>query len=86
MAPDDPGVLGNLPRSRPGTRSAKRQGSASGPSASKATSKTGESAPDHPDEPDGISAAVRGAGQMAEAALGAASRAAGGLVGRLTRR
>lgn len=27
MNPDEPGLLGNLPRSRPGTRSAKREGS-----------------------------------------------------------
>jgi hypothetical protein len=39
MTPDDPGVMGNLPRSRPGQRSSKRDGGAPKSAAAKPTAK-----------------------------------------------
>jgi hypothetical protein len=45
MSPDDPGVMGNLPRSRPGRRSAKRAGAAETTAAKTSETKPAASRP-----------------------------------------
>ena len=82
MSKDDGGLVGRLPRSRPGTRSAKRD-PAPGPRPPVRKPAAGASAPPaEPDLPLPVRAVVA-AGQVAEAGLRAASRAAGGVLGRL---
>ena len=90
---EEPSVLGNLPRSRPGQRSPRRQrdGSADAGPGDTAAARSGparQSRATEPDEAsaDPISGSLRAAGQVAGAALGAASRAAGGVLGRLPKR
>ena len=62
MSADEGGILGNLPRSRPGTRSEKRAGETPRAAAGPAR------APEH-DEGDPVGDAVRGALRLAGAGL-----------------
>jgi len=65
---DDDGVLGNLPRTRPGQRSQKR-----GPRMAAGAPAPGrQAAPQESSGGDPLSGAARAAGQLAGAALGAA--------------
>ncbi len=82
MSADDDGILGNLPRSRPGRRSARRdQPSAGAPPRPRPR-------PPEPEAPrdDAVGGAIRAAGQLAEAGIKAASQLAGGALSRLPRR
>ncbi len=87
MTAEEPGLLGNLPRSRPGTRSAKRAagGRIAGPEGPRAATRRdarrrGEA--DSAAEPDPVSEALRTAGRVAEAGL----RAANGVTREVLRR
>ena len=85
--PDD-GVIGKLPRSRPGTRSPKRAARATGSGSRAAASRPRDRPPARPEtpaEPILPLRAARLAGQAAESGQRAASRAAGGVLGRLPR-
>ncbi len=79
---DEPSVLGNLPRSRAATRSARRFGGApAAPPPRVATDRRDRSVT----EGEAASDVVRAAGRAAGAILGVASRAAGGVLGRIPR-
>ena len=85
MSAGEDGILGRLPRERPGTRSAKRTGPA-------AAARPGESGPaaagtDEPPRASGdpVREALRAAGTLAESGARTAARLAGGLLGRLPR-
>ena len=98
MSADEPGVLGNLPRSRPGTRSGKRDaakaGSARTASARKPASTTPRAAKAKAPRPAGVSQpqpassgdAVTGALKGAARAAGAGLRVADGLTREVLRR
>jgi hypothetical protein len=91
---DNPdGILGNLPRSRPGVRSEKRAAEGAPPKRTppkpKATAtaakpratKAKSTAP----EPDSLERAVRLAGDVAETGIKVAAKVAGGVLRRLPR-
>lgn len=92
MPADDEGILGNLPRSRPGQRSSRRKpvSGAAAPrpqrprrdpsSAITGTSGAADSRPDGLDPPSG---ALRAAGQVAQGGIKVASRLASGALSRL---
>jgi hypothetical protein len=98
---DNPdGILGNLPRSRPGVRSDKRAGGASPPKrtpakpkaagakprATKATAKPKAPPPPPPQkQPDTIERAVQLAGDVAETGIKVAAKVAVGVLRRLPR-
>lgn len=84
MSAEEDGILGNLPRSRPGRRSARREtpSTAAGPPPSSRRSPD----PEPPPTGDALGGALRAAGQLTEAGLKAASKLAGGALGRLPRR
>lgn len=94
MSDQDSGLLGDLPRSRPGRRSAKRDATPR-KAAPRAVSKAPRSAPPEPPEPveqharppeaELVIGAARAAAGVARAGLQAASRVAGGVFGRLPR-
>lgn len=60
MSPDDPGMLGNLPRSRPGRRSDKRS-KGTRPAQPRATPRSEAEGPDDP-VGDALRVAARGVG------------------------
>ena len=68
MSPDDPGMLGNLPRSRPGRRSDKR----SGDSRTSPPPTAPSTGPERPDDPVGgaLRAAAKGVGSGLRVANG----------------
>lgn len=80
MSAEEPGLLGNLPKSRPGTRSAKRQpptaGAASQPWVSRRTK---------PPEGDPVRDAVRGVAKVAGAGLRVADGATRHVLRRIPR-
>ena len=76
MSPDDPGMLGNLPRSRPGRRSTKRSGSIP-PSPARSAKKTESQRPDDP---------VGGALKAAARGVGTGLRVANGVTREVLRR
>ena len=79
MTGDDPGLLGNLPRSRPGTRSAKRPSEPAG----KPPKQSSASRPTEPDDPVGD--ALRTAARTAEAGLRVANEVTRQVLRRLPR-
>jgi hypothetical protein len=94
------GILGNLPRSRPGVRSDKRAGGAappkrtpakpkaagSKPRATKATAKPKAPPPPPPQkQPDTVERAVQLVGDVAETGIKVAAKVAGGVLRRLPR-
>lgn len=94
------GILGNLPRSRPGVRSDKRAGGASPPKrkpakpkaagakprATKATPKPkAPPPPPPPKQPDAMERAVQLAGDVAETGIKVAAKVAVGVLRRLPR-
>jgi hypothetical protein len=99
MTEDSDGILGNLPRSRPGVRSekrasAKRTAPAKPKPAAKQRTKPRPAAPAAPPPPppppppsrsDPVGLAVKTAGQVAETGLKVAARVAGGVLRRLPR-
>lgn len=97
MSPDDDGILGNLPRSRPGRRSTKRPAEHGPQKAGRAPATAGRAPADRspgarPSDPppearssDPLTGAARAAGQLAGAGLRTASRLAGQALGRLPR-
>jgi hypothetical protein len=88
MSDETDGVLGNLPRSRPGVRSDKRA-AASKPRPAKPRSPRATKPPPPPPPPpasdDPLAAAVKAAGQVAETGIKVAARVAGGVLRRLPR-
>lgn len=84
MTDDREGILGNLPRSRPGVRSDKRAAD-KGPRAASAPRQAASKPPPPPASPSGgaIEVAVRAAGQVAETGIKVAARVAGGVLRRL---
>ncbi len=60
---DEPGVLGNLPRERPGRRSEKRAAGGPPPDRSGRASKTGAARPKRTASPRSAAAAKRGTGR-----------------------
>ena len=74
MSPDDPGVMGNLPRSRPGRRSSKRGGATGGTDAKQATEVTASSASAKPKATGAKSAAGRTTAKKTTAAKPAAAK------------
>jgi hypothetical protein len=87
MTDDREGILGNLPRSRPGVRSDKRAAGKrprAAPAPRQAAPKP-PPAPPPPASPSGgaIEVAVRAAGQVAETGIKVAARVAGGVLRRL---
>jgi hypothetical protein len=96
---DDPdGILGNLPRSRPGVRSEKRAAGGTPPKRTPAKPKAAaakpKAAPVQPratkakpaaPEPDTVERAVRLAGDVAETGIKVAAKVAGGIIRRLPR-
>ena len=76
MSPDDPGMLGNLPRSRPGRRSEKRSGTAR-PSPSPPAPRT---------EPERADDAVGDALRVAARGVGTGLRVANGVTREVLRR
>ena len=79
MEGDDPGVLGNLPRSRPGTRSEKRPAPEPAGSATRPDSRTRAGREDAP------GGALGAAGRLAAAGLRTGSAVTRGLLRRLPR-
>jgi len=79
MAEDDGGVLGRLPRSRPGTRSDKRVAGTAKPAPPPPRPRR---APSAPSRPDPLGDAVR----VATKAAGAGVRVAGTVAGELLRK
>ena len=77
MTPDDPGMLGNLPRSRPGRRSDKRSGRTQ-PSPPRTATQTEPERPE--DDP------VGGALKAAAKGVGAGLRVANGVTREVLRR
>jgi hypothetical protein len=71
---DDPGVMGNLPRSRPGRRSSKRGGATGGTDPKPATEVTASSASAKPKATGGKSAAGRPTAKKTTAAKPAAAK------------
>ena len=82
MSAEEDGILGNLPRSRPGRRSARRET----PSAAAGQPPSSPRSPDPEPTGDALGGALRAAGQLTEAGLKVASKLAGGALGRLPRR
>src|SRR3954447_4209832 len=93
------GILGNLPRSRPGVRSDKRAGGASPPKrtpakpkaagakprATKATARPKPPPAPPPRQPDTVERAVQLVGDVAETGIKVAAKVAGGVLRRLPR-
>ncbi len=95
MPADDEGILGNLPRSRPGQRSSRRK-PASGAGApsrqrarrdpSSATTGSSSAADATANGVDPLSGALRAAGALAQGGIKGASRLASGALSRLPSR
>ncbi len=84
MNGEEPGLLGKLPRSRPGKRSEKREGpAATGPEPASGASPTGEPAADAGGDPVGN--ALRSAARTAEAGLRTANDVTREILRRLPR-
>jgi hypothetical protein len=86
---EDSGLLGDLPRTRPGRRSAKRSTPAARPSPASARPRAAEAAPppaeERPGEAELVIGAARAVAGVARAGLQTASRVAGGVFGRIPR-
>jgi hypothetical protein len=82
MAEDDEGVLGRLPRSRPGTRSAKRPAGAASGASEKADRQAAPAPAPAPSRSDPLGGGVRAATKAA----GAGVRVAGTMAAELLRR
>jgi hypothetical protein len=87
MSKEQGGVLENLPRSRPGTRSAKREGAAEPRGTRSGPAPAAAAGVDEPPErgPSSLGALVSAGGRVAETGLRVVSRGAGALFGRLPR-
>jgi len=92
MSAEEPGLLGNLPKSRPGTRSAKRGSTKAEPGARRGASGVSEAnAPDAPrpagtpPQGDPVGDALKGAAKVAGAGLRVADGVTRGVLRRLPR-
>lgn len=85
MSAEEPGLLGNLPRSRPGQRSAKRAATAKSPAKEASTAKESAAAARDGADGDPVGDALRAAARTAEVGLRAANDVTREILRRLPR-